>query len=152
MELILLERIRNLGDLGALVDVKPGYARNFLIPQGKALPATAEAKAEFERRKADLEQAEAKAQAEAQERATKFEGVTLTVTARASEEGKLYGSVGPSEIAEAAIAQGLELEASEVDMTEGAIHDLGEHHATLQLHPKVEVVITIAVNEEVGEA
>ena len=126
MEIILLERIRNLGDLGDQVTVKPGYGRNYLIPQGKAVRATKENQEAFEGRRSELEAAAADALNKAQARAAEFEGVVLEIARRASEEGKLFGSVAATDIIEAAAAVGKELDKVEVNLPEGAIKVIGE--------------------------
>src|SRR3990170_8132090 len=126
MELILLQKVTNLGNLGDKVNVKPGFGRNFLVPQGKAVPATAANLAEFEARRADYE-AKAKAvHEEATSRVAKLEGASVTIYANASTEGKLYGSVGPREIAEALTKLGTPVNKSEVVMGEGAFRHVGE--------------------------
>ncbi|WP_028917729.1 50S ribosomal protein L9 [Pseudoxanthomonas sp. J35] len=148
MELILLQKVTNLGNLGDKVTVKPGYGRNFLVPQGKAVPATAANLAEFEAKRAEYE---AKAKAlldEAQARLAKLEGASITVKANASTEGKLYGSVGPRDIAEAFTAAGLPLEKSEVVMGEGPIRHTGEFDVTVHLHADVETTVKVVVEPE----
>jgi large subunit ribosomal protein L9 len=119
MNVILLERIRNLGDLGDEVVVKPGFARNFLIPQGKAVRATAENRSVFEERRAELERVSNERLGEAQARATTLQGMAVTLVVKAGEEGKLYGSVGTQDIAEAVCAKGVEVEKSEVACRKG---------------------------------
>ena len=148
MELILLQKVTNLGNLGDKVVVKPGYGRNFLVPQGKAVPATAANLAEFEAKRADYE---AKAKAvhdDAEGRAAKLEGASVTVPANASTEGKLYGSVGPRDIAEAFTAAGLPLEKSEVVMGEGPIRHVGEFEVLVHLHADVETTVKVVVVPE----
>ncbi|MGE8233802.1 MAG: 50S ribosomal protein L9 [Stenotrophomonas sp.] len=148
MKLILIQKVTNLGGLGDLVDVKPGYGRNFLVPQGKAVPATEANIAEFEAKRA---QYEAKAQAshdEAQARANKFEGASVTIGAHASTEGKLYGSVGPRDIAEAFTAAGLELSKSEVILGEGAFRNVGEFDVIVKLHADVETTVKVIVEAD----
>ena len=148
MELILLQNVTNLGNLGDKVVVKPGYGRNFLVPQGKAVPATASNLAEFDARRAEYE---AKAKAihdEAESRAAKFEGASVTLQAHAATEGKLYGSVGPREIAEAFTAAGLPLEKSEVVMGEGPIRHVGEFEVLVHLHADVETTVKVVVVPE----
>ena len=148
MELILLQKVTNLGGLGDKVDVKPGYGRNFLVPQGKAVPATAANVAEFEARRAEYE---AKAQAllgDAEARRAKLEGASVTIYANASTEGKLYGSVGPREIADALTKHGTEVGKSEVVMGEGAIRQVGEYNVMLHLHADVEVPLKVVVEAE----
>lgn len=148
MEVILLEKIHNLGDLGDQVRVKPGYGRNYLIPQGKAVPATADNVAKFESRRAELEKAEAEAMAAAQARAEKLQGLKLRVTRKAGEEGKLYGSVGTADIAEAAEATGAELAKHEIHLPEGPIRVVGEYQIDVSLHAGVDCTITLDVLAE----
>ena len=148
MKLILIQKVTNLGGLGDLVDVKPGYGRNFLVPQGKAVPATASNIAEFEAKRAEYE---AKAQAshnDAEARAAKFEGASVTIGAHASTEGKLYGSVGPRDIAEAFTAAGLELHKSEVILGEGAFRNVGEFDVIVKLHADVETTVKVIVEAD----
>ena len=148
MEIILLEKVRNLGDLGEQVRVRPGYARNYLIPQGKAVPATAENKQAFEARRAELEKANAEALAAARARAATLEGATLQIVAKAGEEGKLFGSVGPADIAEAAGEAGFELAKAEVILSEGPIKVVGDYQVKAALHPEVQVTLTVSVVAE----
>lgn len=148
MNVILLERIRNLGDLGEEVGVKAGFARNFLIPQGKAVRATAENRAVFEARRAELERVAGDRLAEAQTRAAKLEGVAVSIAAKAGEEGKLYGSVGTSDIAQAVSALGTEVAKSEVRMPEGVIRLVGEYDIDVQLHSDVTVTVKVTVVPE----
>jgi large subunit ribosomal protein L9 len=148
MELILLQKVTNLGGLGDKVKVTPGYGRNFLVPQGKAVPATAANIAEFEARRADYE---AKAQSllgDAEQRKAKLEGASVTLYANASTEGKLYGSVGPREIAEALSKLGTPVGKSEVVMGQGAIRHIGESEVLLHLHADVEVPVKVIVAPE----
>ena len=148
MELILLQKVTNLGGLGDKVNVTPGYGRNFLVPQGKAVPATPANLAEFEARRAEYE---AKAQSllgDAEQRKGKLEGATVTIYANASTEGKLYGSVGPREIAEALSKLGTPVGKSEVVMGEGAIRHIGETDIVLHLHADVEVPVKVIVAPE----
>ena len=148
MELILLEKVQNLGDLGDKVNVKPGYGRNFLVPQGKAVPATAANIAEFEARRAELEKAAMEKLSSAEDRLKVLEGLVITMTANASEEGRLYGSIGPREIAIAVEQEGPKLEKSEVIMGEGPIRYTGEHDVLLQLHADIETTIKVIVEAE----
>lgn len=148
MELILLQRVTNLGNLGEKVKVKPGYGRNYLVPQGKAVPATPANIAEFEARRAEYE---AKAQAiadEAQARLAKIDGSSVTIYANASTEGKLYGSVGPRDIAEALTKAGIPVEKSEVVMGEGPLRNTGEYEVTVHLHADVEATVKVIVEAE----
>lgn len=148
MNVILLERIGKLGDLGDEVAVKPGYARNFLIPKGKAVRATAENRAVFEERRAELERVAAERLSEAQERAAKLADLSITLVVKAGDEGKLYGSVGTQDIAEAVIAKGVEVEKSEIRLPEGPIRTVGEYEIDLQFHSDVTVPIRVAVVPE----
>lgn len=146
MQVILLETIKNLGDLGAVVDVRSGYGRNFLIPQGKALPATKDNLAEVEQRRAELEKHAAEQLAAAQERGEKLNEVSVTVTSKAGDEGKLFGSVGTRDIAEAiTAATGVEVEKSEVKLPHGALRNTGEYEIDVVLHADVTVTIKLAV-------
>ena len=148
MQLILLQKVVNLGNLGDKVSVKPGYGRNFLVPQGKAVPATAANLAEFEAKRAEYE-AKAKAGLEdAQARQAKLEGASVTLKANASTEGKLYGSVGPRDIAEAFTAAGLPLEKSEVILGEGPLRHTGEFDVLVHLHADVEATVKVVVEPE----
>lgn len=148
MELILLQKVTNLGVLGDKVNVKPGYGRNYLVPQGKAVPATAANVAEFEAKRAEYE-AKAKAGLEdAQARQAKLEGASVTLKANASTEGKLYGSVGPRDIAEAFTAAGLPLEKSEVILGEGPLRHTGEFDVLVHLHADVEATVKVVVEPE----
>lgn len=148
MQLILLQKVTNLGNLGDKVDVKPGYGRNFLVPKGKAVPATATNLAQFEARRAEYE---AKAQAnlgEAEARRGKLEGASVTIYANASTEGKLYGSVGPRDIADALTKVGMPVEKSEVVMGEGALRHIGEFEVLVHLHADVEIPVKVIVQAE----
>jgi len=149
MQVILLSKVENLGGLGDMVKVRPGYARNYLIPYGKAKPATKENIAEFEARRAELERLAAEQLAAAQERAAKLEGQSVTITSKAGAEGKLFGSVGTAEIAKAISAQtGVTVEKREVRLLEGAFRTTGEFKVTLHLHSDVDATLTVVV---VGE-
>jgi len=148
MELILLEKVQKLGDLGDKVNVKPGYGRNYLVPAGKAVPATKDNIAQFEARRAELEKAALKKLSGAEERHGALVDFEITLAANASEEGKLYGSIGPREIADAVTKQGLTLEKSEVIMGEGPIRYTGEHVVLVHLHADVEAEIKVTVNPE----
>ena len=148
MQLILLQNVQNLGKLGDKVNVKPGYGRNFLVPFGKAVPATEANLAEFEARRADYE-AKAKASLEGAEgRKVDLEGVEVTITANASTEGKLYGSVTPRDIAEALTKHGHPVEKSEVIMGEGPIRRTGEYDVLIHLHADVEITVKVIVAGE----
>lgn len=148
MELILLEKVQNLGDLGEKVTVKPGYGRNYLLPQGKAVPATAENVAKFEAHRAELEKAAQEKLSDAERRAAGLADLEITVTANASDEGKLYGSIGPREIANALAEAGHEIEKSEVIMGEGPLRFTGEFEVHLQLHADVESIIKVIIESE----
>jgi large subunit ribosomal protein L9 len=148
MELILLEKVLKLGDLGDKVNVKPGYGRNYLVPLGKAVRATAENIAEFEARRVELEATALVKLDSAQSRGASFADVEITLSANASEEGKLYGSIGPREIAEAVTSMGHEISKAEVIMGEGPIRYTGEHEVVLHLHADVETRIKVIVNPE----
>ena len=148
MQVILLETIKNLGDLGAVVDVRSGYGRNFLIPQGKALPATKDNLAEVEQRRAELEKHAAEQLAAAQERGEKLNEASVTVSSKAGDEGKLFGSLGNRDIADLATAAGIELAKSEVRLPEGPIRQVGEYEIAIQLHAEVEAVLKLHVVAE----
>lgn len=145
MEIILLDKMKNLGNIGDKVNVRAGYGRNFLIPTGKAVRATAENIAQFETRRAELEAKSADALVAAQARASKFEGFVVEIASKAGDEGKLYGSIGTRDIAEAVTAAGLELSKSEVLMPEGALRNIGEFEVNVQLHSEVTAGITVKV-------
>lgn len=146
MEVILLEKVPNLGSLGDQVKVRPGYGRNFLIPSKKAVPASAENIKMFEERRAELEKAAAEALAAAQARAEALAQVAkVVIKANASDEGKLFGSVGPIEIADAVTAAGTEIAKSEVLMPTGPIHELGEFSIDIRLHSDVTQAVNIVV-------
>ena len=149
MEVILLENIENLGSLGDKVTVKAGFARNFLLPGGKAKPATAENIAEFEKIKAELEKAAAEAKAAAEERKTAIEELgAIVITAKVGSEGKLFGSIGTADIADAMTAAGAPVEKREIRLPEGALRVTGEHEIDLHLYTDVDSVITVNI---VGE-
>jgi len=148
MQLILLQKVTNLGSLGDKVDVKPGYGRNYLVPQGKAVPATAANVAEFEAKRAEYEAKAEAIHAEANARIGKLEGASVTIYVNASAEGKLYGSVGPRDIAEALTKTGLSVEKSEVVMGEGAIRNIGEYEVIVHLHADVETPVKVVVAPE----
>ncbi len=149
MEVILLEKVANLGNLGDKVKVRPGYGRNFLVPKKKAVPATKENLAMFEERRAELEKAAAEALAAAQARAEQIAVLTsITITANASDEGKLFGSVAVSDIAKAVTAAGVEVSKQEVNMPEGPIHAIGEYEIAIRVHSDVTENVTIVVEAE----
>ena len=148
MEVILLESVQKLGELGDKVVVKSGYGRNFLIPQKKAVPATAENLQQFEERKTDLEAVAGDKLAVAKSRAEKVGELLITITTKAGEEGKLFGSITVRDVAEACDAAGVELEKSEVRLPEGPIRELGEFDIDIHLHPEVNAVLKLAVVAE----
>ncbi len=148
MQLILLQKVTNLGNLGDKVNVKPGFGRNFLVPQGKAVPATAANLAEFEARRTEYEAKANDALAAAEARKARLEGAVVTIHANASTEGKLYGSVGPREIAEALTKAGTEVGKSEVVMGEGAFRNVGEYEVVVHLHADVETPVKVNVVAE----
>jgi len=148
MKLILLQKVTNLGNLGDLVDVKPGYGRNFLVPSGRAVPATKANIADFEARRAEYEAKAKASHTGAQARADKFEGASVTIGAHASNEGKLYGSVGPREIAQAFTAAGLALNKSEVILGEGAFRAVGEYEVTIKLHADIQATVKVIIQAD----
>ena len=148
MDLILLEKVQNLGDLGDLVKVKAGFGRNYLVPQGKAAPATKENLALFEARRAELEAAAQDRLGQAQTRQSGLADVVVEISANASEEGNLYGSIGPREIATAVSALGHEITKSEVIMGEGPLRAVGEFDVIVQLHTDVDTTVRVIVIPE----
>jgi large subunit ribosomal protein L9 len=148
MQLILLQKVVNLGGLGDKVNVKPGYGRNYLIPYGKAVPATAANLAQFEARRAEYEAKANEILSSAEAHKAKLEGAAVTIKANASTEGKLYGSVGPRDIAEAFTAAGFPLEKSEVVMGEGPLRRTGEFDVIVHLHADVETTVKVTVVPE----
>lgn len=145
MEVILLEKIANLGGLGDKVAVSAGYARNFLLPFGKATPATASNLEAFEARRAELERIADEKKGEAETRATKLVDLTVTIAANAGEEGKLFGSIGTRDIADAVTAAGVLVEKSEVRLPEGPLRNVGEYDVALHLHTDVEASVKLVV-------
>ena len=148
MEIILLQKVANLGNIGDRVKVKSGYGRNFLLPQGKATLATADNVAKFEARRAELEKAARDEMSGAQGRASKLEGFKLTLTAKAGSEGKLFGSIGTSDIAEACQKAGHKIERSEVRLPHGPIRQAGEHVVQIQLHTDISVDLPVLIVAE----
>ena len=148
MQIILLEKIANLGSLGDQVTVRPGYARNFLFPQGKAVPATKANVEQFEARRAELEAQAADKLAAAQARAERIDEIELSAAVKAGDEGKLFGSLGNRDIADLATAAGVELAKSEVLLPEGPVRQVGEYDITIRLHPEVEAVLKLHVVAE----
>jgi len=145
MDVILLENMGKIGDVGDQVSVKSGFARNFLFPQSKAIPATKANIAEFEVRKEEIMKAAAEKLQGEEKRAAQIGGIVVTIDVNASEEGKLYGSVGTREIAEAATAGGFEIDKSEVELPEGALQEVGEYDVTITLSPEVSTEIKVAI-------
>lgn len=148
MEVILLEKVENLGNLGDRVNVKPGYGRNYLIPGGKATPATEEHIKAFEERRAELEKIAADQLAAAEARRDQLAELSITIKAKAGEEGKLFGSVGTSDIADAVAAAGVAVERHEIRLPEGAFRQVGEYQVALHLHTDVNTEITLVVEPE----
>ncbi len=150
MEVILLEKVVNLGNLGDQVNVKPGYGRNYLIPGGKAVMATADNVAAFEARRAELEAKAAEAVAAAQARADKLAAIDggVTIAANAGDEGKLFGSIGAADIADALNAAGGDVDKSEVKLPEGPLRAIGEYSIDVQLHTDVTQAVTVNVVAE----
>ena len=145
MEVILLERIAGLGGLGDRVDVKPGYARNYLVPQGKALSATENNIARFEERRADLERQAADEVVRAERRSADLGALDLVITRRAGGEGRLFGSVGVIDVAEAATEAGVEVRRNEVRMPDGPIRQTGRYEVAIRVHPDVDASVRVAV-------
>ena len=148
MEVILLEKIANLGALGDRVTVKAGYGRNYLIPQAKAVAATADNIEVFESRRAELEKEAAQILSAAEARATAVAALELTISANAGEEGKLFGSVGARDIAQAAADAGVELDRSEIRLPDGPVREVGEYAIEVGLHPEVETSLKVIVVPE----
>jgi large subunit ribosomal protein L9 len=145
MQVILMEKVANLGNLGDVVKVKDGYARNFLLPKGKAKRATEDNLKAFEVRRAELEKAQAAALAQAQERGAKLDGLVLKIAQKAGVDGRLFGSVTNYDIVEALKAQGIEVERANVRMPAGALKLVGEYPLQIALHTDVVVIITVSV-------
>jgi large subunit ribosomal protein L9 len=145
MELILLQKVRNLGTLGDKVKVKPGYGRNFLLPQGKAVRANAANLAAFEQRRAEYEAKASTALAEAQTRLANLADVAVTISAHASAEGKLFGSVSPRDIAEALRAAGQHVSKGEVILSEGPLRNIGEYDVPVSLHADVQTTVKVII-------
>ncbi len=147
MNVILLDNVENLGSIGDVVSVKPGYGRNYLIPQGKAALATRENMAQIEARRAELEKAAAAELAAAKDRMKVIDGMELVIPANVGSEGKLFGSVGPVDIVEAFEKVQVEVERSEVRMPDGPIHEVGEFEIGVHLHPEINAEIKVRVVE-----
>lgn len=148
MQVILLEKVQNVGELGDTVKVKPGYARNYLVPQGKAVPATPQHVAEFEEKRAELERQQAEVLAAAKTRAEALQGRTLSVVCKAGDEGRLFGSVGTQDIAEAAASAGLELSRNEIRLPKEFIRQVGEYEINVHLHTDVDATLMLDVVAE----
>lgn len=148
MEVILLQKVENLGTLGGVVSVRPGYARNYLIPTGRAKMATKQNLADFEQKRAELEKAAAEHLAAAQARAAQLQDVVFTVKANVGSEGKLFGSVSNIEVADAIKAAGIEIERRELRMPTGHIRNLGEYEVGVHLHTDVNATIKVVVEAE----
>src|SRR5919106_6346838 len=145
MQVILLEKVVNLGGLGDVVKVREGYARNYLIPQGKAKRATRENLAEFEQRRGDLEKAQNEQLVAAQEKAAKLDGLAVQIAQKAGVDGKLFGSVTNADVAEALHAQGFDVPKANVRMPQGPLKSVGDHPLNVALHTDVVVTITVSV-------
>ena len=148
MEVILLDKVGKLGNVGDRVEVKAGFGRNFLLPTGKAVRATQANVAEFEAKRAELEAAAAAKVSEAEGRAAKLEDVVVTIAANAGDEGKLFGSIGTRDIAEAITAAGVEVVKAEVKLPEGALREVGEFDVDVQLHADVITTVKVVVEAE----
>ena len=148
MEVILLEKIANLGNLGDRVTIKKGYGRNYLVPQGKAVPATVSKIAEFEVRRAELEQAATEKLLAAQARATALAKLAVVITHKAGDEGRLFGSVGTQAIAEAITAAGEDVEKHEVRLPHGTIRHIGDYEVVVHLHSDVNATISVKIAPE----
>jgi large subunit ribosomal protein L9 len=151
MQVILLEKVVNLGGLGDVVKVKDGYARNYLLPQGKATRATPESLAEFERKRAALEQAQNQTLATAQEKGTKLDGLMVQITQKAGVDGRLFGSVTNVDIVDALKAQGFEIERAMIRLPQGPLKTVGDHEVTVALHADVVASIKVSVLGETAE-
>lgn len=148
MEVILLEKVENLGNLGDKVRVKAGYGRNFLVPTGKATPATEENIAAFEARRAELEKQASEALAAAEKRRDALKDMVVTIKSKAGDEGKLFGSIGASDIADAVSAAGVDVERKEVRLPEGPLRMAGEYEISFHLHTDVNAAIKVIVEAE----
>jgi large subunit ribosomal protein L9 len=148
MEVILLQKVANLGNIGDKVKVKSGFGRNYLLPEGKATLATPDNVARFEARRAELERMAPEHLSSAVERATAMKDFKLTITAKAGTEGKLFGSIGTSDIAEACSKAGFKVQRSEVRLPNGPLRTLGEHSVTLHLHADIDVPVAVSIVAE----
>src|SRR5579863_4479165 len=149
MQVILLEKVRNLGELGDVVNVRPGYGRNYLMPQGKAVIANAKNNSMFEARRAEYERAQMESLAASRSRAEKMAGVTVQIARRAGEEGRLFGSVGTADIAQALVEAGHTVSKSEIQLPQGPIKAIGTYEIGLSLHSEVHFSIVVSVVQEV---
>lgn len=145
MQVILLEKVRNLGSLGDKVEVTAGYGRNYLIPQNKAVYATEQNVIAFEKRRAELEKKEQQTLSAAEQRAAKLNDTTVVIAAQASDEGKLYGSVGPNEIKEALKEKSLDVSKREIVMSEGPLHSVGQYIVDIHVHSDVIAKLQVEV-------
>lgn len=148
MDVILLDKVGKLGNVGDKVAVKAGFGRNYLIPSGKALPATNNNLAEFEARRAELEVAAAEKKSDAEARAEKLAELEVTIAANAGDEGKLFGSIGTRDISDAITAAGVEVSKAEVKLPEGALREVGEYDVDIQLHSEVQQAVKIIIVAE----
>ncbi len=148
MDVILLDKVGKLGEVGDKVTVNAGFGRNFLIPQGKALPATAANVADFEVRRAELEAAATAKRNDAKERALKLVDLAVTLVTKAGDEGKLFGSIGTRDIADVITAAGVAVTKSEVRLPDGALREVGEYDIDVQLHSEVIQIIKLTINAE----
>lgn len=149
MDVILLDKVENLGNLGDIVKVKAGYGRNFLIPKGRAVPASSENRKVFDARRAELEQAMAETLAAAERRRDALQDIAnIEISHRAGEEGKLFGSVGTVDIAEALTAAGVEIKKQEIRLPHGALRELGDYDIDIHLHPEVNATVKISIVAE----
>lgn len=148
MDVILLDKVGKLGNVGDKVTVNAGFGRNFLIPQGKALPATAANVADFEERRAELEAAAAAKRSDAEARAVKLAELAVTLVTKAGDEGKLFGSIGTRDIADAITAAGVAVIKAEVRLPEGALREVGEYEIDVQLHSEVTQIVKVTIEAE----
>jgi large subunit ribosomal protein L9 len=148
MDIILLKKVENLGNLGEKVSVKPGYGRNFLFPSGAAIPATPENLKRFEERRAELEKAAAETLSAAEIRKTKLDGKTIQVSAKAGDEGRLFGSIGTADIADACTKAGIEVSKKEVRLPNGPFHNLGLYEVEIHLHSDINATIQLDIQSQ----
>ena len=145
MQVILLDKVKNLGNLGDIVEVKAGYGRNFLIPEKKAVFATEANRVVFEKRRAEFETEAKQALAKAEQRAAKLNDITLTIEAQATDEGKLYGSIGVAEVKDALAARDIVVDKREVMMSEGPLQEIGQYTLNIQLHSEITAALKVEV-------